>query len=373
MSKENDCLKKLQRLEQKYPSKNCEAGQCAAVYDTVAGELGIRPHLLRHGKSCNSTGRGKYGDERDEFHTPEAECDRECKHNHRHKDQTRYQAKDKLAQVLAEASTTEGSPEDDKCHGCRSRRDLCHGFQHGGRDRQLRETTESPCDRTHNHRIQENAAQDRQEIEPSAAKGLENEHAEDVVERNDRSDHHRWYSEHRIAENIADERDAHEHEVAAKNRLDHRPAPCIVRLNPTDDDTEDKRREEHTARAEKHQFRLKRRSRIGDIDVVEHHEEEEHLEHHAVHMQEFLLREQTRPLYKNAHGHQAEQGDDAAKRDKKIAEHKKSASPSIVLYYNRKGQERQRIKARPAATDCLYFHALRRIFIHTGASSVHGM
>lgn len=229
--------------------------------------------------------------------------------------------------MLLIAPTVKGCTEDDKCDGRGRRRNLRNWLQYGRRNRQLHEAAQCTCNRPQDHGVHEYAAQDRQEVEPSAAKGLEHEHAEDVVERNDRSDHHRRYGKRRIAEDIADERDAHEHEVAAKNRLDHRPAPCIVRLNPTDDDTEDKRREEHTARAEKHQFRLKRRPRIGDIDVVEHHEEEEHLEHHAVHMQEFLLREQTRPLYKNAHSHQAEQGDDAAKRDKKIAEHKKKRLP----------------------------------------------
>ena len=43
-------------------------------------------------------------------------------------------------------------------------------------------------------------------------------------------------------------------------------------------------------------------------------------------------------------GHQTEEWNDTAKRDKKIAKHKKASSPTR-LYYNRKEVERQHTKA----------------------------
>ena len=118
----------------------------------------------------------------------------------------------------------------------------------------------------------------------SAAKCLQNKHTEDVVEGNDDGDHHGRYRNRLIAEDVADKRDAHEDVVAAKGRLDHRPAPRIVLLDHADNRAEDECRQEDAARAEDHEHRLKRRLRIGDIDVVEHHEEEEHAEDHAVHV-----------------------------------------------------------------------------------------
>ena len=49
-------------------------------------------------------------------------------------------------------------------------------------------------------------------------------------------------------------------------------------------------------------------------------------------------------LDEKADGHQTEEWNDTAKRNKKIAKHKKAPSP-IQLYYNRNEVERQHIKA----------------------------
>ena len=242
------------------------------------------------------------------------------------------------------APTMKRCTEDDERDGRGRRRDLRDRLQHRRRNRQLYETAQRPRNRPQDHRVHEYAAQNRQEVKSSAAKGLEHEHAEYIIEGNDGSNHHGWDRNRRIPKDIGDERDAHEDVVAAKGRLDHRTAARVIRLNAADNDTEDESREEHSARTEDHEQRLKRRPRIGDVDVVEHHEEEEHTEHHAIHVFQFFLTEKTRTFHENADCHQTEEGNDAAECDKKIAEHKK-ASPPIRLYYNRKKVERQRIKA----------------------------
>ena len=235
--------------------------------------------------------------------------------------------------------------EDDERDGCGRRRDLSDGLQHGRRNRQLHEAAERTRNRPEYHRIHQNTAQDRKKIKASAAKGLKDEYAKYVVERHDHCDHHRWNCNRPIAENIADERDAHENVVAAKNRLDHGTAPRVVLLDPTDNARKDKRCQEDAPRTEEHKQGLESRPRIGDVDVVEHHKEEEHAEHHAVHVQQLFFREQARPFDEHTDCHQTEQGHDATKRDKKVAKHKK-ASPPIPLYYNRKAEERQRRKSR---------------------------
>ena len=194
-----------------------------------------------------------------------------------------------------------GCAEDDERDGRGRCRDLRDRLQHGRWNRQLHETAQCARNRTQNHRVHEHAAQDRQEVEASAAKGLEHEHAEHIVER-----------------------DAHEDVVAAKDRLDHRAAPHIVRLDAADNPREDKCRQKHAARTECHQHRLEYRPRVGDIDVVEHHEEEEHAEHHAVHMAQLILSEQTRAPHEDTDRHQAKEGHNTAERDQKITEHKKT-------------------------------------------------
>lgn len=194
--------------------------------------------------------------------------------------------------MLLIAPTVKGCTEDDKCDGRGRRRNLRNWLQYGRRNRQLHEAAQCTCNRPQDHGVHEYAAQDRQEVEPSAAKGLEHEHAEDVVERNDRRNHHGRNGNRRVTEDISDQRDAHENVVGAKDRLDHGAAPRVVLLDAADDAGEHERNEEHAAHAEEHERRLKRRPRVGDVDVVEHHEEEEHAEHHAVHMQQFFLSEE---------------------------------------------------------------------------------
>ena len=117
-----------------------------------------------------------------------------------------------------------------------------------------------------------------------AAKCLQNKHAEDVVEGNDDGDHHGRYRNRLVTKDVADKGDTHENVVTAKGRLDHRATPRIVLLNHADNRTKDKCCKEDAARTEDHEQRLKCRLRIRDVDVVEHHEEEEHAKDHAVHM-----------------------------------------------------------------------------------------
>ena len=242
------------------------------------------------------------------------------------------------------ASTMKGCTENDECNGRGRRRDLRDGLLHRCRNRQLYKTAQSPRNCSQDHGIHENAAQDRQEVKSSAAKGLKYEHTEYIVDGNDDCNHHGRNRNRRITEDVADERNAHEDVIAAEGRLDHRTAPRIVRLNAADNTSKYECREQHTRRTKEHKRGLERRPRIGDVDVVEHHKEEEHTEHHAVHVQQLFFREQARPFDEHTDCHQTEQGHDATKRDKEIAKHKK-ASPPILLYYNRKEEGWQRIKA----------------------------
>ena len=323
--------KECQRLEQKDPSENCKAGEGAAVDDAVARQLRVRLHLLCHGEAGNGAGCGKHSDKCHKLDPPKAKHDRKREHDARYNDETGGNREDELAQMCLIASTVKGCAEDDECNGRGRRRNLRNWLQHGRRNRQLHEAAQRTRNRPQDHGVHEYAAQDRQEVEPSAAKGLEHEHAEYIVERNDDRNHHGWNRNRRIAEDVGDKGDAHEDVVAAKARLDHRAAPCIVGLKTADNTGKDKCCEQHAARTEEHEPRLKRRPRIGYVDVVEHHKEEEYAKHHAVDMQEFFLREKTRSLHKHADCHQAKKGNNTAKRNKKIAEHKNAPPPRSVL------------------------------------------
>ena len=195
--------------------------------------------------------------------------------------------------MCVETPAMERRAENDECDGRGRRRDLRDRLQHRRRNRQLYETAQCPRNRPQDHRVHEYAAQNRQEVKSSAAKGLEHEHTEYIVKWNNGRNHHGRNRNRRIAKDVADERDAHQDVIAAKGRLDHRTAPRIVRLNTADNPHKDECREQHTARTEEHEQRLERRPRIGDVDVVKHHKEEKHTEYHAIHMPKFFLTEKT--------------------------------------------------------------------------------
>ena len=79
----------------------------------------------------------------------------------------------------------------------------------------------------------------------AATERLEDEDRDDVVDRHDDRDHHRRDGQLIIAEDIADDRNAHDDKVAAEDGLDHRPAPFVRLLEQADDDAANERRREH--------------------------------------------------------------------------------------------------------------------------------
>ena len=102
-----NALEQLQGLEQKYPTEDGKAGKRAAVDDTVARELGVRLHLLCHGKARYGTGRGKDRNERDELDAAKAECDGTSEHDGRYEDKTRSDREDELWQMRVIAAAVE--------------------------------------------------------------------------------------------------------------------------------------------------------------------------------------------------------------------------------------------------------------------------
>ena len=91
--------KESQRLEQKDPSKNRQAGQGTAVDDAVARKLGVRLHLLCHSKARYGTGRGKDRDERDKLDAAKTECNGTGEYDGRYEDKSRSDRKDELGQM----------------------------------------------------------------------------------------------------------------------------------------------------------------------------------------------------------------------------------------------------------------------------------
>lgn len=278
-------------------------------------------HLLRHGKPGNRTGRCIDRNERHELHTahPKHNCNRE--HDPGHDDEPRRDCPDELRQMRVKAPAPERCAEDDEGDRRRRRRNLCSRSQDRRGDVELSCTAECAEDTAEDHRIHHDAAQDIQEIEAPPAKRLQYEHREHIIERNNGSNHHRRNSDRIRSEDISHERHAHENVVPAVRRLYDDAAARIVLFKNTDNPRRDERGQQHTARAESHEERADRRPRLRRVDVVEHHEEEKHPEHHAVHMEQLFIREQPHAPYKEPDRHQAEERHHAAKCNKKVAKH----------------------------------------------------
>ena len=102
-----NALEQLQHLEQKYPAEDGKAGKRAAVDDTVARELGVRLHLLCHGKARYGTGRSKDRNERDELDAAKAECNGTGEYDGRYEDKTCRNREDELGQMCVIAAAVE--------------------------------------------------------------------------------------------------------------------------------------------------------------------------------------------------------------------------------------------------------------------------
>lgn len=99
--------KESQRLEQKDPSKNRQAGQGTAVDDAVARKLRVRLHLLCHGEAGNGAGCGKHSDKCHKLDPPKAKHDRKREHDARYNDETGGNREDELGQMRVIAAAVE--------------------------------------------------------------------------------------------------------------------------------------------------------------------------------------------------------------------------------------------------------------------------
>ena len=238
--------------------------------------------------------------------------------------------------MLVVAAGLERSAEDNQGHRRRRRGELADWLEDDLWQRDAEDEEERAEDGTEDHRVLEHAQEDAGQVEVTAAEGLEDEDGDDVVDRHDDGNHHRRDGQLVVAEDIADDWDAHDDEVAAEDGLDHRPAPLVRLLDEADDDAADQRRGEHADSAEQHEMRPERLGEVGRVDVIEHHEEEEDLEDHAVDMGELELREQAHLLDGKADEHQEKQRDDCADCDNQVTDHNDSTFHDVFSIAQKK-------------------------------------
>ena len=153
------------------------------------------------------------------------------------------------------------------------------------------------------------------EIEFPAAERLQVEHSQYIVQRHRDGDDHRRDCQLVITEYIADERYAHEHDIAAEQCLYHSSAAPVILFDSADHDDGQHELDEHRHPGEQEHIGTERRLEIRRVDVVEHHTEKENLEHHAVHVRGLELGQQVHALHYDAHTDEHEQRHDRPDSD----------------------------------------------------------
>lgn len=169
-----------------------------------------------------------------------------------------------------------------------------------------------------NHWVFQHGNGDVREGGLSPAKDFQNDHREDVVKGNDERNHHRWDGERFFPENTSDQRNAHEHEGAAEGILQNCTATLVGFFQGADERRGKDKGCDDCEKAKENESRANGGGEVCSVHVVEHHAEEKHVEHHAVHVRYFRFREPTLPLDENADGDEDENRKDGACGDKEM-------------------------------------------------------
>lgn len=314
-------LEQAECLEGQHPCEHRDAGERARVDDAVAGEFGVAVHLLSHGESGYGARRCEDAEDRDELDAAEAEENGEADHDGRDDDEFCRDGDHELTQVMMERAGFKRRAEDDERErrGCGC--DLLDRFEERRRDFDARDEEDGTEECALDHRVFKDAEDDVRDVERTAAECFEDDDGDDVVERYDDRDHHGRDGDHVVTECVHDQRDAHEDEVAAEHRLDHGAAATVVFFDRAGEDRGDEDDAEQAESAEEHEPRPERRFDVCGVDVVEHHEEEEDAERHAVDMIEFDFVEEPRFFDVYADEHLQKHRQNGPDGDDKVAGH----------------------------------------------------
>ena len=234
--------------------------------------------------------------------------------------------------MLLRTAKAKRCTENNQGDGRGRRRHLPDGLQHGLWHMNAQYQEQSAHNGAKDHGILQHAQENRPERKPAAPKGLQHEHAKDIVNRDNHRDHHGRDRDFAVPEDVRGNRDAHEHEVAAEQCLRHHAPPPVLFLHAADQKHADEADRHHAEASIEHKLRAEDRCQFRRIDAVEHHAGKKDLEYHAVHMIELLLRKELIFFYHRADEHQAEHRNDRAHRHDKIAFHPQITVPLSLLY-----------------------------------------
>ncbi len=246
---------------------------------------------------------------------------------------TRENAGGKLRLVLLRRAETKGRAQDNQRNRRGGRRDLRQRAKHRLRQRNPQQQERHADQRAQNHRIFQHVKEEMRIADPPTPEEFQRENAEHVVDRHHDGDHHGRDRDILIPEQVRDQRDPHQHEIAAVNRLDHRAAPFRRLLREADGNEGADVDHRQRAQRERDQSRAEGGRDIRRIKIVKHHDGEEHAEHHAVHALQLHLVQKVEILDHDADEHQAEHRHHRLERDHevgKINRHKRLILSLII-------------------------------------------
>ena len=220
--------------------------------------------------------------------------------------------------MLLRGAEAKGRTQDNQRNRRGGRRDLRQRAKHRLRQGNPQQQERRADQRAQNHRIFQHVKEEMRIADPSAPEEFQREHAEHIVDRHHDGDHHGRDRDILVPEQVRDQRDPHQHEIAAVNRLDHRAASFRRLLREADGgegaDVDHRQR----AQRERDQTWAEGGRDIRRIKIVKHHDGEEHAEHHAVHALQLRLVQKVEILDHDADEHQAEHRHHRLERDHEV-------------------------------------------------------
>ena len=328
-------LEQAQSLGYEYPPKNSEAGQTCGEDDAVACQLRIAAHLLGHGEAGHGAGSGEDGNQGHKIHSPEAQEGGQGQQQGGGDEQAGGGAEDEFPAMMGGGAQAETGTQDDEGYGGGGGGYLSQGLQDGGGQVQVYEPRQPCGDGAQDHGIFQDVLAGGPEVQLASPAGLQGHHCQDIVHGHDEGNHHGGHSQSLAAEDVAHQGNAIEDEVAAENGLgDGSPTDRHFLLEGVGGAHAQQKEKEHSQAAKDDELRPEGSGIVCHIEVIEHHDAEENLEHHAVHMVKLFFGQEFQLLHHGADANEDEHGHHGTHGNEKITGHCVTSFVLVCQHYD---------------------------------------
>ena len=225
--------------------------------------------------------------------------------------------------MLGGGAQAETGPQDNQGHRSGGGGHFPQGLKHRARQVQVNHAGQTCEDCPQDHGVLEDILDGGPKLRLATSAGFQGDDGQDIVDGHDEGDHHGGDGQLVAAEDIADDGDAQQHEVAAEDGLGHGSPPQghfflkeVGRAHAQEEKYDD------SQAAEDDEFGPEGGVEVCQVKIVEHHNGEKDLEDHAVHMVQLRFRQELQGLDYGADANEDEKGHHSPQGDEEIAGHR---------------------------------------------------